>query len=167
MRRNGTCSLAWYTVSDINVRNNTITIKKIKRNLYVCPEKTCEHIRNVWLASLGTVIAAWNRVRLVNARRGVGLLDFEGSGMPISVATWPASPERGWLGMGRLMPPRKQKKLDRPTGCVAYVCLTRLVLRFTNHMLRALPVTPFSPCDAPGISRYPHPEGERCIMYQV
>ena len=26
-----------------------------------------------------------------------------------------------------------------------------------------LPVSPFSPCDASGISRYPHPEGEPCI----
>ena len=45
--------------------------------------------------------------------------------------------------------------------CVVYICMcvTRLVLRFTNNMLRALPVTPFSPCAAPGISRNTHPEG--------
>ena len=48
---------------------------------------------------------------------------------------------------------------------VYYMCVTRLVLRFTNNMLRALPVTPFSPCDAPGISRYTHPEGgESCTV---
>ena len=68
------------------------------------PARNCEHIRNVWLATSGTVIAAWNRVRLVTARRGPGFLDFEGSGLPISVVAWPASAERGWLGMGRLVP---------------------------------------------------------------
>ena len=49
--------------------------------------------------------------------------------------------------------------------CVVYACVTRLVLRFTNGMLRALPVTPFSPCDAAGISRYTRPEGELCSTY--
>ena len=34
----------------------------------------------VWLASSGTIIAAWNRVRLADARRGPGFLDFEGVG---------------------------------------------------------------------------------------
>ena len=29
--------------------------------------------------------------------------------------------------------------------------------------IRALPVSFFFPCDAPGISRYPHPEGEASI----
>ena len=57
-------------------------------------------MRIVWLASSGTEVAAWNRVRLVNARRGLGLLDFEGSGLPISVATWPASAEKGGWGWG-------------------------------------------------------------------
>ena len=51
------------------------------------------------------MVAAWNRVRLVNARRGSGFLGFEGSELPISVATWPASAERGWLGMERLALP--------------------------------------------------------------
>ena len=41
-------------------------------------------------------------MRLVNTRRGPGLLDFEGSGLPISVATWPASAEKGWLRMGSM-----------------------------------------------------------------
>ena len=37
------------------------------------------------------------------------------------------------------------------------VCVTRLIVRFTyNTLLRALPVTPLSPCDAPVISRYTH-----------
>ena len=40
--------------------------------------------------------------------------------------------------------------------------VTRLVLRFTNNMLRALLVTPFLPCDALEISRYKS-EGEKCI----
>ena len=31
--------------------------------------------------------------------------------------------------------------------------------------LYVLPVSPFSPCDAPGISRYPHAEGEPCKTY--
>ena len=30
-----------------------------------------------------------------------------------------------------------------------------------------LPVSLFSPCDAPGTSRYPHPEGEPCIYNGV
>ena len=29
---------------------------------------------------------------------------------------------------------------------------------------QVFPVSPFSPCDAPWISRYPHPEGEPCIL---
>ena len=29
--------------------------------------------------------------------------------------------------------------------------------------IRKLPVTLFAPCDAPGIPRYPNPEGEACI----
>ena len=92
-----------FTVSAGNIRNNTIT--NGKRTLYFRPARNCQHIGNVWLVSLGAAIAAWNRGRLVNARRGPGLLDFEGSGLPISVATWPASSERGWLGMGRLVLP--------------------------------------------------------------
>ena len=72
---------------------------------YILSKKNCEHIRNVWLATSGTVRAAWNRVRLVNARRGPGLLDFVGSGLPISVATWLSSAERGWLKMGQRVPP--------------------------------------------------------------
>ena len=71
--------------------------------LYFFRPETVNTSATFGLASSGTVIAAWNRVRLVNARRGPGLLDFEGSGLPISVATWPASAERGWLGMGRLV----------------------------------------------------------------
>ena len=59
------------------------------------------------------------------------------------------------------------RSLDRPIVCVVYACVTRLVLRFTNSMLRALPATPCSPCDAPGISRYTHPEGEPCKTYYV
>ena len=50
------------------------------------------------------------------------------------------------------------RSLDRSIMCSIYV--TRLVLRFTNNMLRALPVTPFSPGNAPGISRFTHPQGE-------
>ena len=37
---------------------------------------------------------------LVKARRAPGLLDFEASGLPISVATWPASADRGVAGDG-------------------------------------------------------------------
>ena len=49
--------------------------------------------------------------------------------------------------------------------CVVYACVTRLVLRFTNSMLRALPVTPFSPCHAPGIHvPQMYSEGEPCIV---
>ena len=53
------------------------------------------------------------------------------------------------------------RSLDRSIVCS--ICVTRLVLRFTNNMLRALPMTSFSPCDALGISRYTHPEGEGCM----
>ena len=56
------------------------------------------------------------------------------------------------------------RSLDRPIVCTVYACVTRLVLRFTNSMLRALYVTPFSPCDAPGISRYTHSEREPCTI---
>ena len=55
------------------------------------------------------------------------------------------------------------RSFDRSIGCVVYLCVTCLVLRFTNNMLRALPMTSFSPCDALGISRYTHPEGEGCM----
>ena len=105
VRRNGSCSLAWYAVSAGNIRNNTTIMSDGQRPLYFRPARNCEQIRNVWLAFSGTVIAAWNRVRLVNARGGPRLCGSEGSGLPISVATWPASAERGWLGMGRLVPP--------------------------------------------------------------
>ena len=81
MRGNWPCSLAWYTVSAGNIRNNT-HIQNIKipyqRTLYFRTERNCEHIRNVCLASSGTVIAAQNRVHLANARRGPDLLDYEG-----------------------------------------------------------------------------------------
>ena len=60
------------------------------------------------------MIAACNRVRLVNVRRGPGLLDFEGSRLPISVATLPVSAERGWLAMGRLVPVLSLDKPCRP-----------------------------------------------------
>ena len=46
-----------------------------QRTLYFRPSRNCEHNRNVWLASSGTVIAGWHRVRLVNAQRRPGLLD--------------------------------------------------------------------------------------------
>ena len=59
------------------------------------PARNCQQMRDVSLACSATTIAAWNRVRLVNARRGPGLFGSEGSGLPISVATWPASAERG------------------------------------------------------------------------
>ena len=65
--------------------------------LYFGPDRKCEQIRKVWLPSADIVIAAWNRVRLVKARQGLGLLDFEGSWLPISVATWPSLAVRGWL----------------------------------------------------------------------
>ena len=60
--------------------NNHIRNIKIpyQRTLYFCTERNCEHIRNVCLASSGTVIAAQNRVHLANARRGPDLLDYEG-----------------------------------------------------------------------------------------
>ena len=99
MRRNGPCSLAWYVVSAGNTRNSTIAIPNVQRPLYFRPARNCQKISNVSLASSATVIASWNRERLVSARRGLGFLDFEGSGLPISVATWPASAEG--LGMGR------------------------------------------------------------------
>ena len=76
MRRKGPCYLAWYALSNGNIRNNTIIVFIRQRLLYFRPARNCEHIRNIWLASSGTVIAAWNRVRLVNARRGPGLLAF-------------------------------------------------------------------------------------------
>ena len=59
--------------------------------LYFRRNSNCEQIRKVWLPSTDTVIAAWNRVRPGNARRGLGLLDFEGLGRPISVASWLSS----------------------------------------------------------------------------
>ena len=105
LRQNMPCYLAWYAVSAGNIRNNTIVISNGARSLYFHPERMSEQIRDVWLASSGTVIAVWNRARLVNARRGSGLPDLEGSGLQISVATRPAWTERGWLGMGRLAPP--------------------------------------------------------------
>ena len=58
MRRNGPCYLAWYAVSAGNIRNNTIIISNGQHILNFRPARNCEHIRNVWLASSGTVIAA-------------------------------------------------------------------------------------------------------------
>ena len=66
------------------MRNSTLIIYNRQRTLYFRTKRSCDRIRNVLLPSAGTVIAAWNRERL----------DFEGSGLPISVATWPSSAER-------------------------------------------------------------------------
>ena len=92
IRRNGPCYLAWYAVSAGNIRNITIkeqykNISNGQRSLCFRSEGNCEHMRNVWFASSGIVIAALNRVRLVNARRGPDLVNFEWSGLPIFVAT--------------------------------------------------------------------------------
>ena len=87
MRRNMPRPLAWYAVSAVHIMNITIIISNDPRTLYFRPERNCEQIRDVWVASSGTVVAACNCMSLLNARRGPGLLDFEGSGLPISVAT--------------------------------------------------------------------------------
>ena len=63
---------------------------------YICSARNCQQIRNVSFASSATAIAAWNRVRLVNARRGPGLLDLEGSGLPISQLGRHGPREGGW-----------------------------------------------------------------------
>ena len=105
LRQNMPCSLAWHAVLARKIRNNTIMLSNGPRTPNFSAGRNCEQVRDVWLASSGAVVAAWNRVRVVNGRRGPGLLDFKGSGLPISVATWPASAERGWLGMGRLVSP--------------------------------------------------------------
>ena len=99
------CSLTQYAPSAGNIEDDIFIILNGQRTLYFRPDRNCEQIRNVWLPSADTVIAAWNRVHLVNARRGLGLLESEGSGLPISVATWPSSAERGWLGTGCLVAP--------------------------------------------------------------
>ena len=81
MRRNDEpYHLAWYAVSAGSIGNNKIIISNSQSTVYFRPARSCEHIRNVWFASSGTVVAAWNRVRLVNARRGPGFFDFEGVG---------------------------------------------------------------------------------------
>ena len=64
----------------VKKRNNTTVTSNGQSPVYFRPARNCQHIRNVWFASSGTVIAAWNRVRLVNARREKGFLDFEGVG---------------------------------------------------------------------------------------
>ena len=89
IRRNGPCYLAWYAVSAGNIRNNTIkeqynNISNGQPSLCFRSEGNCEHIRNVWFASSGTVMAALNRVRLVNARRGPDLVDFELSSLTVA-----------------------------------------------------------------------------------
>ena len=89
------CSLPRYAPSAGNKRNNAIIIYNFQRTLYFRPDRNCEQIRKVRLPSADTVIDSWNRVHLLNARRGLGLVDFAGSGLPISVATWPPSAERG------------------------------------------------------------------------
>ena len=75
------------------------------------PGRNCEQTRDVSLASLGTVISAWNRVRLVNARRGPDLLDLKRSKLLISVATQSASAEKRWWGMRRLVADMKTKNI--------------------------------------------------------
>ena len=60
------------------------------------------------------------------------------------------------------------RPLDRSIVCVVYACVTRLVLRFTNSMLRALPVTlPFRLATPPGFGRYTRPEGEPCTYISL
>ena len=54
-----------------------------------------------------------------------------------------------------------------PPHLLHAMCVTRLVLRFTNNMLRGVSVTPLLPCDAPGISRYTHPEENLAISYDI
>ena len=87
-RRRAACRLRCFTrgnelvhaVSAGNIGNNTTIISYCEFPLYFRPERSCEHIRDVWFASSGTVVATWNRVRLVNARRGAGFLYFDGVG---------------------------------------------------------------------------------------
>ena len=55
--------------------------------------------------------------------------------------------------------------LRRAVGFI-YVS-TRNTIIGGDICIRVLPVSPFSPCDAPGISRYPHPEGEPCTKYKM
>ena len=56
--------------------------------------------------------------------------------------------------------------LRRAVGSI-YVS-TRYTIIGGNLCIRVLPVSPFSPCDAPGISRcYPHPEREPCTIYGI
>ena len=105
---------AWYAPSAGNMRNNTIFMSNLEHTLYITPDRNCEQIRKVWLTSADTVIAAWNPVRPVSARRGLGLLDFEGSRLPISIASWPSLAVRGWLLIGRLVAPRNQTNI--PVG---------------------------------------------------
>ena len=52
--------------------------------------------------------------------------------------------------------------LRRAVGFI-YVS-TRNTIEGGKIFIRVLPVSSFSPCDAPGISRYPHPEGELCTI---
>ena len=51
---------------------------------------------------------------------------------------------------------------SKKSSGVIYVS-TRNTIIGEKIFMRVLPVSPFSPCDAPGISRYPHPEGEPCM----
>ena len=47
-----------------------------------------------------------------------------------------------------------------------YVSTRNTIIIGGHIFIRVLPVSPFSSCDAPGISRYTHPEGEPCThMY--
>ena len=61
VHRNMPCFLAWCAVSADIIINNTIIISNCQHSLIFRAARNCEHIRDVWLASLGTVIAAWNR----------------------------------------------------------------------------------------------------------
>ena len=61
------------------------------------------------------------------------------------------------------MPHVSSKKKSNEVNYVS----TRDTIIDEKICIRVLPVSPFSPCDAPGVSRYPHPEGEPCILYTM
>ena len=76
---------------------------------------------------------------------------------PAAITLFPLSTT---LSLEQCTSSRSTFPLKRAVGFI-YVS-TRSTIIGGKIVVRVLPVPPFSPCDAPGISRYPHLEGEPC-----
>ena len=80
-----------------------------QRTLYFHPLRNCEQIRNVSFASSSTVVAAWNRVRLLNARGHRVSSTSRGWGCRVQSRLGRHRPREGAWGWGPWCLPENKK----------------------------------------------------------